>query len=151
MANGSPGRPSAYTDEIATQICDLLAEGKSMVKACEIVGVSRRNVAYWLQHKPEFAKMTIDARGEWTDDIVDQIMEIAQDEEKDFNTRRLMIDSIKWIAGKQRPKKYSDKFLIEHNGAVEHKHTIAEMTDAELEALIRDGRSRAISASEGEE
>lgn len=112
MANGSPGRPSTYTDEIATQICDLLAEGKSMVKACEIVGVSRRNVAYWLQHKPEFAKMTIDARGEWTDDIVDQIMDIAKDETTDFNTRRLMIDSIKWIAGKQRPKKYSEKFLL---------------------------------------
>ncbi len=151
MANGSPGRPSTYTNEIATQICDLLADGKSMVKACEIVGVSRRTVAFWLQTKPDFVEMTVHARGEWTDDIVDQIMDIAKDETTDFNTRRLMIDSIKWIAGKQRPKKYSDKFLIEHNGAVEHKHTIAEMTDAELEALIRDGRSRAISASEGEE
>jgi hypothetical protein len=151
MANGSPGRPTTYTDEIATQICDLLAEGKSMVKACAAVGISRRTVAKWLKDKPDFAEMTIQARGEWTDDIVDQIMDIAQDETRDYYTRRLMIDSIKWVAGKQRPKKYSEKFMVEHNGAVDHKHTIAEMTDAELEALIRAGSSRITRASEGEE
>lgn len=151
MANGSPGRPTTYTNEIATQICDLLAEGKSMVKACEAVGISRRTVAQWLQDKPDFAEMTVHARGEWTDDIVDQLIEIAGDETKDYHTRRLLIDSIKWVAGKQRPKKYSEKFMVEHNGAVDHKHTIAEMTDAELEALIRAGSGRATSASEGEE
>lgn len=114
MANGSPGRPTTYTEEIATKICDLLAEGKSMVKSCEAVGISRRTVGHWLQHKPDFAEMTIHARGEWTDDIVDQLIEIAGDETKDHHTRRLLIDSIKWVAGKQRPKKYSEKFI--HTG-----------------------------------
>jgi hypothetical protein len=151
MTEEKRGRPTIYTEDLATRICDLLAEGKSMVKACEAVGISRRSAALWLQTKPEFAEMTIHARGEWTDDIVDQLIEIAGDESKDHHTRRLLIDSIKWVAGKQRPKKYSEKFMLEHNGAVEHKHTIAEMTDAELEALIRAGSSRTIGASEGEE
>lgn len=151
MTQEKRGRPTIYTEELATRICDLLAEGKSMVKACEAVGISRRSAAQWLKDKPEFAEMTIHARGEWTDDIVDQLIEIAGDESKDYHTRRLLIDSIKWVAGKQRPKKYSEKFMLEHNGAVEHKHTIAEMTDAELEALIRAGSSRTISAPEGEE
>lgn len=144
-------RPTIYTDELAEKICDLLAEGKSMVKACEALGVCRRTVANWLKDKPEFAEMTIHARGEWTDDIVDQLIDIARDEKKDYNTRRLEIDVIKWVAGKQRPKKYSEKFMVEHNGAVEHKHSIAEMTDAELEALIRAGSSRTSSETEGEE
>lgn len=140
-----------YSEELATKICDLLAEGKSMVKACEALGISRRTVSSWLEKKPDFAERTIHARGEWTDDIVDQIIEIAGDETKDYHTRRLLIDSIKWVAGKQRPKKYSEKFMVEHNGAVEHKHSIAEMTDAELEALIRAGSSRTSSETEGEE
>lgn len=140
-----------YSEELATKICDLLADGKSMVKACEELGISRRTVASWLQNKPDFAERTIQARAEWTDDIVDQILDIARDERKDYYTRRLLIDSIKWVAGKQRPKKYSEKFMVEHNGAVEHKHSIAEMTDAELEALIRAGSSRTSSETEGEE
>lgn len=140
-----------YSEELATKICDLLAEGKSMVKACEELGISRRTVSSWLEKKPDFVERTIHARGEWTDDIVDQLIDIARDEKKDYNTRRLEIDVIKWVAGKQRPKKYSEKFMVEHNGAVEHKHSIAEMTDAELEALIRAGSSRASSETEGEE
>lgn len=114
MTEEKRGRPTIYTEELATRICDLLAEGKSMVKACEAVGISRRSAALWLQNKPDFAEMTIHARGEWTDDIVDQLIEIAGDETKDHHTRRLLIDSIKWVAGKQRPKKYSEKFI--HTG-----------------------------------
>jgi hypothetical protein len=101
-----------YSEELATKICDLLAEGKSMVKACEELGVSRRTVSSWLEKKPDFAERTIHARGEWTDDMVDRILDIARDESRDYYTRRLEIDSIKWIAGKQRPKKYSEKFLL---------------------------------------
>lgn len=114
MTEERRGRPTIYTEDLATRICDLLAEGKSMVKACEAVGISRRSAALWLKDKPEFAEMTIHARGEWTDDIVDQLIEIAGDESKNHHTRRLLIDSIKWVAGKQRPKKYSEKFI--HTG-----------------------------------
>lgn len=144
-------RATIYSEELATKICDLLAEGKSMVKACQELGISRRTVGSWLEKKPDFAERTIHARGEWTDDIVDQLIDIARDESKDYHTRRLEIDVIKWVAGKQRPKKYSEKFMVEHNGAVEHKHSITEMTDAELEALIRAGSSRTSSETEGEE
>lgn len=101
-----------YSEELATKICDLLAEGKSMVKACEEVGISRRTVTSWLEKKPDFVEKTIHARGEATDDMVDRIIDIARDESRDYYTRRLEIDSIKWIAGKQRPKKYSEKFLL---------------------------------------
>lgn len=145
----SPGRPTIYTHELATQICDHLADGKSMVKACEAVGISRRTAALWLQTKTEFAEMTIHARGEWTDDLVDQLIDIAGNEQLDYNTRRLKIDAIKWVAGKQRPKKYSEKFLVEHGGEVDHKHTIAEMTDAELEDIVRRRSSRTSEEEEG--
>ena len=114
MTEEKRGRPTIYTEELATRICDLLAEGKSMVKACEAVGISRRSAALWLKDKSEFAEMTIHARGEWTDDIVDQLIDIAGDESKDHHTRRLLIDSIKWVAGKQRLKKYSEKLI--HTG-----------------------------------
>lgn len=107
-------RPTIYTDELAEKICDLLAEGKSMVKACEALGVCRRTVNLWLKKNPEFANMTVEARESHSDDIVDRILEIAVDEGMDFNTRRLLIDSIKWVAGKQRPKKYNDKVM--HTG-----------------------------------
>jgi hypothetical protein len=143
-------RPTIYTDELAEKICDLLAEGKSMVKACEALGVCRRTVNLWLKKNPEFANMTVEARESYSDDIVDKLIEIAGDETKDYHTRRLLIDSIKWVAGKQRPKKYSEKFMVEHAGAVGHNHTITEMTDAELEALIRAGSSRITSAQESE-
>lgn len=144
-------RATIYSEELATKICDLLAEGKSMVKACEELGISRRTVGSWLEKKPEFVEKTIHARNEATDDAVEQLREIAKDESKDYYTRKLEIDVIKWVAGKQRPKKYSEKFMVEHNGAVEHKHSITEMTDAELEAFIRAGSGRTSSETEGEE
>lgn len=114
MTEEKRGRPTIYTEELATRICDLLAEGKSMVKACEAVGISRRSAALWLQTKPEFAEMTIHARNEATDDMVEEMRDIAVDQSMDHHTRRMLLDSIKWVAGKQRPKKYSEKFI--HTG-----------------------------------
>lgn len=137
------GRPTIYTDELATQICDLLAEGKSMIKACEAIGISRRTVASWLQTKPDFAEMTIHARAEWTDDIVDQLIDIAGDTSMDHHTRRLLSDNIKWVAGKQRPKKYNDRLIVDHSGAIKHNVAITDMTDEELEAIAA-GRSAGI-------
>lgn len=140
---------SVYTEELADKICEQLAQGKSMVKAAEELGVSRRTVYLWLKNKPDFANKTVDARDQWSDEMFDQLIAISRDETIDVKRARLITDSMKWYMGKQRPKKYSEKFLVEHGGEVEHKHTIAEMTDAELERIARTSSSRTSEEEEG--
>ena len=57
------------------------------------------------------------ARDTQADGFAEEVADIA-DNEPDPNRARVRIDARKWIAGKQKPKKYGDKLDIEHEGEV---------------------------------
>lgn len=130
------GRPSSFTWEIATEICERISVGESLnsiVKSSHMPDY--KTVMRWLvtanevPHLKQFRLNYARAREAQAEFFVDQLYEIASDGSNDWEERetqngnvvtvinhevvarsRLRMDAIKWIAGKQRPKKYADKF-----------------------------------------
>ncbi len=106
------GRPSKYTDEIAAEICRQIAEGKSLVKITEDIGVSYQTVLNWLHDNETFLGKYARAREQQADFYADEMVTIA-DTTDDPNKARLQIDARKWKASKLAPKKYGDKLSVD--------------------------------------
>jgi hypothetical protein len=122
------GRPSDYSQEIVDEICARLSDGQSLRSICKSENLpSTTTVCKWLAKYPEFADQYARAREAQADYIADEILDIADDSSNDWMERdgltvengesirrsQLRIDARKWLAGKLRPKKYSDKLMVE--------------------------------------
>lgn len=120
-------RPSDYTDEIAAEICGLIASGEPLVKICrgeEFPDV--RTVYRWLASNEAFRHMYARAREDQADTLADEIQTIADEPMVGSKTttkangdvetvqgdmiehRRLRVDARKWIAAKLKPRKYGE-------------------------------------------
>jgi hypothetical protein len=110
------GRPSQFTPKIGADICERIAQGKSMVTVCKEIGFSYTSVQKWLRDYPDFATSYARAREDQADFHADEIVAIA-DEEEDPQRAKVRIDARKWVAAKMRPKKYGDRVTQEHTGA----------------------------------
>lgn len=115
------GRPSLYSQELADEICSQLSGGKSLRSVCLQESMpSARTVFSWLRDKPDFLQQYEKSKEESSDALADEMIDIADDQEEDAQSRRVRIDTRKWIASKLKPKKYGDKLdaKIEHSGGV---------------------------------
>jgi hypothetical protein len=115
------GRPSDFTDEIATRICDLLMDGLSM-----------RSVR-WLERYPEFASMYAHARTLQADLMDDMILETANAcTPATAHADRVKISAFQWRAAKLKPKVYGDKAevaLTGPNGGPQSQSVTVSVTD----------------------
>lgn len=147
------GRPSDYTQEIADAICERIADGESLRKICSEPDMPNKATVFrWLAIHKTFSDQYAKAREAQADALFDEILDISDDGRNDYmesvdddggvayklngehiQRSRLRVDARKWMAGKLRPKKYSDKLEVEHSGHV--KHSLTEMTDEELAAI----------------
>ena len=108
------GRPSTYTDEMGDRICDLLTEGKSLRKICMSDDFPHASTVYvWLDRFPSFADKYTRAREAATEDMLEDILEIADEKGADPQEKRVRIDTRKWVMGKLKPKKYGEKQQVE--------------------------------------
>jgi len=119
------GRPTDYSDNKADEICELIAEGNSLVKICKREDMPGRSTAMrWLLNHPYFRDRYALARELQADYLFEELLDIADDtfndaiEDKNGNVRtnwevvnrsRLRIDTRKWIISKLAPKKYGDR------------------------------------------
>ncbi len=125
---GGPGRPTKYTEELATEICARLANGESLRSICRDDGMpDERRVREWalnLQHPfaPQYAR----AREIAYHGMADDLLEIADDGANDWMLRnagdnpgydangehlqrsRLRVDTRKWMLSRMLPKIYGD-------------------------------------------
>ena len=110
----SGGRPSTYTEEMANRICDKLTEGISLRKLCMQDDFPTASTVYvWLDRNPEFAERYARAREAATEDMLEEIFEIADNPEIDVQDKRVRIDTRKWAMGKLKPKKYGEKQTVD--------------------------------------
>jgi hypothetical protein len=124
------GRPSDYTQEVASLICNRLADGESLRAICLDDDMpARETVRGWLIRLPEFAGQYARARGEQGDAYADEIVAIADDKDEDANSRRVRIDARKWAAGKLRPDVYGEKVTQKHEGEF---RVVISSADADL-------------------
>lgn len=135
------GRPSAYSDQIAGDICARLADGESLKAICADEGMpSRSSVFRWLgdpdKSMDHFRASYARAREASADADADSISDIAGQVLQGLvepNAARVAIDALKWAAGKRKPKVYGDK--IDHtssDGTMTPKPTIIEFITPDL-------------------
>ena len=128
------GRPSIYSQDLTDRICIRLSLGESVRSICKDPAMPSQALIYqWLYRHPNFLEQYTRAREEQAETHADQIVDIADEtpallevRDKDGNLvdikldsayiawQKQRIDSRKWNASKQRPKKYGDR--VTHSG-----------------------------------
>lgn len=130
------GRPSTYSEETAAAICELIADGQSLVEICKRDDMPVRSTVFkWLAQNQLFADMYAQARIAQADHMFDEIIAIADDGSNDFMEKKfgeetkwvengeairrsaLRVDARKWAAAKLAPRKYGEKITQEVTGA----------------------------------
>ncbi len=132
-AEAQIGRPSSYTDAIADEICEKLADGQSLRTICLAEGMPNRATVFrWLAANETFRDQYARARDAQAEALADEILDIADDGSNDWMERydddggnigwkengeamqrsRLRVEARKWVAAKLLPKKYGDKQLV---------------------------------------
>lgn len=108
------GRPSTYTEEMGNRICDKLTEGISLRKLCASDKYPAASTVFvWLDRNPSFAERYTRAREAATEDMLEEIFEIADNPALDVQDKRVRIDTRKWAMGKLKPKRYGEKQTLD--------------------------------------
>src|SRR4051794_21605109 len=101
------GRPSRYSEKIATEICDRLAAGESLNAICRDEHMPHeRTVRRWaIEDHEGFSPRYACARELKAEHLFDEIVDIAdrvanEREASIVNAARLAIDARKWVASK---------------------------------------------------
>ncbi|MFN6267157.1 MAG: hypothetical protein ACK45D_13070 [Alphaproteobacteria bacterium] len=121
------GRPSSFTQAIADEICERLAEGESLRTICNDDDMpGRSTVNRWLAENEAFRDQYARARDVQADLYAERIVDDAM-VATDAGLGRLRMDALKWAASKLAPKKYGDK--VQHVGGDEGdapiRHSVA--------------------------
>lgn len=133
------GRPSKFTQAVALEICNRLAQGESLIQICRNSDhlPNKCTIVRWLQDPKheQFRTQYAQARETQMEHYSDEILEISDDGSNDWmerenkdgstyevvnneaiNRSRLRVDTRKWLMSKLAPKKYGDKQTLEHSG-----------------------------------
>lgn len=131
------GRPSDFTPEIAQEICEKLAQGRTLRDVCRDDGMpAESTVRLWaLEDRQGFSAQYTRAREVGYMSMADELMEVADDGSNDWMERkdddgkssyvingehvqrsRLRVDTRKWLLSKALPKLFGDKITQEHTG-----------------------------------
>lgn len=128
------GRPSDYRPEYCEQVIAVMREGMSLTAFAGGIGVSRATINNWMQQKPEFLEAVNVGKASaaaWYNlqakKLVEEGGSSAQSTLIVFGLKNM--DRDEW----------KEKQEFEHSGTVQHKVSIADMTDDEL-ANIAAGR-----------
>jgi len=107
-----------------SEAMSMFAEGKKHGEVIEFLGISRATLARRLRDDDEFRLLYLQAKEDAADALIDKIMDIMGDDSwrrdgKQANAavqkQKLKIDTLKWLAGKLKPKQYGDKIDITGN------------------------------------
>ncbi len=122
MAKATKGRPTEYTEAWATKICELVADGSNLNKMCKKKGFPKRPTVYeWMSRHKSFSDSYAQARTDRADtraDKIDDICEKVEGGDLDPQSARVIIDALKWQAGKEDQSRYGDKLDLNHKGGI---------------------------------
>jgi hypothetical protein len=101
------GRPTEYTQKVADRICEQIAQGYSLrgIVSFDPHVPGRATVHRWLRENPEFRDQYAQAQERRADAYFDMALEVAC-YEPDVQRARLIVDTLKWSAGRLSPKRY---------------------------------------------
>lgn len=132
------GRPSLYTQELASEICRRLAEGESLRAICKEDGMPDiTTVMDWRRDDREgFSQQYAHAREAQAEAFGDELFEIVDDASNDWmeindkdgkcigwkingdhvQRSRLRFDARRWWMSKVLPQRYGEKVSVEQTG-----------------------------------
>lgn len=130
------GRPTEYTEERATYICQEIRKGRSLKSICrEEEMPSAGAVILWASEDREgFADRYARACSIRLDVLSEELIEISDDSRNDsyvdeegrehvnydhIQRSKLRVDTRKWLLSKLRPEKYGKRQKLEHSGEVD--------------------------------
>jgi hypothetical protein len=115
-----------FTQEKADAVCALVAEGESLRKACESVGMKHPTFLLWCDQNQALADQYTRARSVGADIEFEGLQELADEPPEKTASgsvdagwvawQRNRIDVRKWSLSKKAPKKYGDKVDLTHSG-----------------------------------
>lgn len=125
------GRPTAFTEEIADEICARLSAGEPLAVICRDEGMPHRSTVYdWVAADEELSRRIACAREEGFDAIAAECLDIADDKSGDVrfvgdgegerevcNTEfvqraKLRIETRLKLLAKWDPKRYGEKMAL---------------------------------------
>lgn len=113
----------------------LAAQGESITKIREAIGIDAISFWRYRLENPTFANSFEHARKEGLEEVADGLLELA-DKEQDVYRARLKSDNIKWLLSKRKPQVYGDKIDLNINQTVD------------IGLALREARSRVVSSSD---
>lgn len=118
------GRPSSFMQEVADDICSLLAQGESLRKICERPRMpAMSSVFKWLNENQQFSEQYARAREAQTEAMLEDVLMIADGATpEDVQVAKLRVDARKWAMSKLAPKKYGDKVTQEISGTMTNQN-----------------------------
>ena len=166
------GRPSEYTPEIGTEICELIILGRSMPEIVNTPGMpDERTIYRWVLGRgselESFCRDYARARIFSANAIYHQIVEVERcmqlkpertdrkykdgrfifephPDHIDAQVGRVLIDSMRWRAGRMNPRMYGDHTQIEQTTKIEF--SIADNAPGWLKQLHRPAQDVVIAA-----
>ncbi len=112
-------RPTKLTKELGETICSRIAEGDSVRKIVKDKDMpSSSSIFRWLldENYKWFWEQYEKARNIQAELMFEELIEIADNEEKDVMRDRLRLDTRKWYLSKVLPKKFGDKMDVTSDG-----------------------------------
>lgn len=140
-AKNPVGRPPTYDRQVTMKtICDLVADKHTLNQICKRKDMpSNETVREWMLEDDELAVMYACARELRADaraDRIDELTQMVLDKKLDPAAARVIIDSEKWLAGKELPKRYGEKMTL----AGDPENPLQGMTDEQLLARLESLR-----------
>lgn len=149
------GRPSLYSLELATTICERISSGESLRQVCRDESMPcTATVMKWALEIPEFSEQYAKARSMLMEHWAEDILDISDDGSNDWmknndpenfgyrtngehiNRSRLRVDTRKWLLSKLAAKKYGDRISAELSGKDGGPIETADMTETEIARRI---------------
>ena len=104
------------------RICKRIAAGESLRAICQnsVNLPARETIRAWLSDDETGALSAqyAQAREDQAESHTGELLSIADDQSIDPQSRKIMVDTRKWIASKLKPKVYGDKIDHKHSGSL---------------------------------
>ena len=134
IPKGSKSYPPEVKQAIFNDIIANIRQGESLFKSCVKYKIQVDTFYSWIDNDSKMLDLYARASAQRADSLFDKTIDIAV-KMPDVNRARLVVDTIKWVAGKLNPHKYSDKQTINIIGNVNQNITTMTPEDRDKKIL----------------
>lgn len=123
--NRQKGRPTSYSKALAKQICQEVANGKTLTRVADELGIKLDCVFEWLQTHEDFSDDYEKSRQSWAKVIVDRTIDQSEHiDPAEALAKKVRIGLVQWAAARYAPAQFSESKRIELKGQVDHRHVL---------------------------